>query len=104
MDTDRLPGIIGDAVKPFGFTGGERAYEGMSFYSLGGRTFTSNERIDVIWDAKSRQINIIDYNKSSESALIKNLVESITNGIKANSASTITFRPRQNQWTECLGP
>jgi hypothetical protein len=60
--------VIADALRPFGFRGGEGEHDGLYFYSLGGHGFIPKERIDVRLDADARQIGLIDHNPTRDHA------------------------------------
>jgi hypothetical protein len=96
--------VIADALRPFGFTGGEGEHDGPYFYSLGGHGFIPKERIDVRVDADARQIGLIDHNHSTESDLVKQVIESIERETASVYGAKVHLMPRKTRWTDCLGP
>jgi hypothetical protein len=103
-DAPPLRMVIADALRPFGFTGGDREHDGPYFYSLGGHGFMPKERIDVRLDPESRQIGLIDYNHSTQSDFVKQVIESIGHQTASVYGTKVNFIPRTNRWTDCLGP
>lgn len=98
-----LPTVIANALRPFGFTGGEGEHGGPYFYSLGGHGFVSKERIDIRLDDNTRQIGLLDYNHSTESDFVKKVIESIQETASGYGVK-VDFTPRKSRWTDCLGP
>jgi hypothetical protein len=96
--------VIADALRPFGFSGGEAEHDGPYFYSLGGHKFIPKERIDVRLDADARQIGLIDYNHSSESDFVKQLIEAIERETASVYGAKVDLMPLNTRWTDCLGP
>jgi hypothetical protein len=95
--------VVGDALRPLGFSGGEGEHDGPYFYSLGGHGFVSKERIDIRLDDNTRQIGLLDYNHSTESDFVKKVIESIQETASGYGVK-VDFIPRKTRWTDCLGP
>jgi hypothetical protein len=102
--TPPLRTVIADAIRPLGFTGGESEHDGPYFYSLGGHGFMPQERIDLRFDPDSRQISLIDYNHSTESDFVKQVVASIERQISVVYGGKADIVPRATRWEDCLGP
>jgi hypothetical protein len=78
---------IGEAVRPSGFTGGQVAHENLFYYS----TF-SPERIDISLDPTSLWISVKDYNHSSETEFVREILNAIEQRIMLNYGARIDFK------------
>jgi hypothetical protein len=90
-------GGCADALRPFGFTGGEREHDSPYFYSLGGHVFNSKERIDVRLEPESRQIGLNDFNHSTETDFVRHIDASIEQETVLVYGTKVDFIPHANR-------